>query len=212
MRYGVFSVFSNAPIADDVSRSRPRVHCNLQVAMKPEGVSVATARRGLLEAQCPIARAVDVLGDRWTLLILKNANVGITRFDQFRNELGIADNILSSRLTRLVELGLMVRQPYELLGRTRYEYQLSASGADVLPILHTFAEWGQKHTTLDGGEAEPVKFIHTVCGEPMEHGEYCTTCDVRVPREEEAWVRPWREQVVTAVSESLDSAADPVPF
>lgn len=173
---------------------------------------MATGRRELSEAQCSIARAIDVLGDRWTLLILKNANVGMTRFEQFRNELGIADNILSSRLARLVELGLMVRQPYELLGRTRYEYGLSASGADVLPILHTLAEWGQKHTTLNGAEAEPVKFIHTVCGDPMEHGEYCPTCDLRVPREQEAWVRPWRDQVVSNVSGPVASTTDPVPF
>ena len=173
---------------------------------------MAAARREPSEEQCPIVRAVDVLGDKWTLLILKNANVGMTRFDRFRNELGIADNILSARLSRLVELGLMVRQPYEVLGRTRYEYRLSESGTDVLPILHTFAEWGQKHTTLNGVEAEPVTFIHTVCGNPMERGEYCPSCGVHVPREDEAWVRPWRDPVVSSLSDPVGSKASPVSF
>ena len=73
-------------------------------------------RSPILEAHCPITRAVDVLADKWTLLILKNANVGITRFDQFSADLGIADNILSARLSRLVEIGLMARAPYQGCG------------------------------------------------------------------------------------------------
>ncbi|MFC7641932.1 winged helix-turn-helix transcriptional regulator [Streptosporangium lutulentum] len=61
---------------------------------------------------CPIGRAVGLLGERWTLLILRNANLGTTRFDAFRAELGVADNILSNRLARLVEAGLLARVPY----------------------------------------------------------------------------------------------------
>ena len=121
-------------------------------------------RRPLSEAQCPITRAVDVLADKWTLLILKNATVGMTRFNQFSADLGIADNILSARLSRLVELGLMTRVPYRGVGRTRDEYKLTAAGAAVLPILHRFADWGHEYTTVNGAQAEPIRFIHTVCG------------------------------------------------
>ena len=95
---------------------------------------------------CPIGRAADVLGDRWTLLILRNATVGMTRFDEFRADLGIADNILSTRLGRLVDAGLLTKVPYRDNGRTRHEYRLTDAGADLLPVLHALAAWGQRHT------------------------------------------------------------------
>ncbi|MFE7421050.1 winged helix-turn-helix transcriptional regulator [Rhodococcus sp. NPDC057529] len=163
-------------------------------------------KRALSEAACPITRAVDVLGDKWTLLILKNANVGMTRFDEFRSDLGIADNILSARLSRLVEMGLMVRVPYEGTGRTRHEYKLTQAGADILPVFHTLAEWGQKHTTIEGLPATPILFIHTACGNPLERGEYCPSCDVTVSREDEAWVRPWRTPVVATLADPAAEA------
>ena len=89
-------------------------------------------RRPLSEAQCPITRAVDVLADKWTLLILKNATVGMTRFDQFSADLGIADNILSARLSRLVELGLMTQIAFRGVGETATE-PAAAAGDDGHP-------------------------------------------------------------------------------
>ena len=155
--------------------------------------------RPLAEDPCPIARAIDVLGDRWTLHILKHANVGLTRFDQFRTELGIADNILSSRLSLLVAKGLLVRVPYTGSGRTRHEYRLTPSGADLLPVLHTLAAWGQTHTE----PAEPagrIEFVHASCQTPIAGERFCPSCEVDVPREEEAWVRPWRSARLTPVA------------
>src|ERR1700751_2496923 len=78
---------------------------------------------------CPIGRAGDLLGDRWTLLILRDATAGITRFDAFRENLGIADNILSARLRRLVEAGVLTRVPHRDGNRTRNEYRLAGGGA-----------------------------------------------------------------------------------
>jgi len=173
---------------------------------------MTTARRELSEAECPITRAVDVLGDKWTLLILKNANVGMTRFEQFRTDLGIADNILSARLGRMVELGLMVRLPYQNVGRARHEYRLTRAGTDILPILHALSDWGHKHTTINGAPAEPLRFVHTVCGNPMERGEYCASCDVEVPREQEVWVRPWRDPVVAILADAAAVSAGPVSY
>jgi DNA-binding HxlR family transcriptional regulator len=95
--------------------------------------------------RCPIKRAAGVLGDRWTLLILRKATAGMTRFDDFRSGLGIADNILSGRLGRLVDAGLMTKVPYRGTGRRRHEYQLTSAGADVLPLLHELCAWGQSH-------------------------------------------------------------------
>jgi DNA-binding HxlR family transcriptional regulator len=173
---------------------------------------VPLTRRPLSEAHCPITRAVDVLADRWTLLILKNANVGMTRFDEFSADLGIADNILSTRLNRLVELGLMVKSPYQAGRRTRFEYKLTTAGADVLPILHTLADWGHKHTTIAGVQAVPITFLHVDCGTPMEAGEYCPRCEVRVPRQREVWVRPWRDPVVAPMADPVEDASSQVVF
>jgi DNA-binding HxlR family transcriptional regulator len=143
------------------------------------------------DVPCPIGRAVDVLGDRWSLLILRNATVGVTRFDQFRAGLGIADNILSNRLNRLVESGLLTKVPYRDEGRTRHEYRLTNAGADLLPILHALAQWGQQHTS-PAEPAEPMQVIHLACGHATSPGDRCDHCDRPLVRGEEAWLRPWQ--------------------
>ena len=93
--------------------------------------------------------------------------------------------------------------PYQGVGRTRHEYRLTEAGADVLPLLHRLADWGHKHTTVHGVQAEPIRFVHTLCGNPIQDGEYCPSCDVTVPREHEAWVRPWRDPVLATVADPV---------
>ena len=150
---------------------------------------------------CPIGRAADVLGDRWTLLILRNATVGMTRFDEFKADLGIADNILSARLGRLVDAGLLIKVPYRDNGRTRHEYQLTEAGADLLPVLHALAAWGQRHTgpgksapgeSAPGQPADPMRIIHLACGHPTDDDRICDHCGRPLERDQEAWLRPWR--------------------
>jgi DNA-binding HxlR family transcriptional regulator len=140
---------------------------------------------------CPIGRAADILGDRWTLLILRNATVGVTRFDDFKSDLGIADNILSARLSRLVDSGLMTKVPYRDNGRTRHEYRLTSAGADVLPLLHALAAWGQRHTS-PGQPSDPMRIIHLACGHPSTDERTCDHCGQPIERDQEAWLRPWR--------------------
>jgi DNA-binding HxlR family transcriptional regulator len=140
---------------------------------------------------CPIGRAADVLGDRWTLLILRNATVGVTRFEDFRSDLGIADNILSARLGRLVDAGLMIKVPYRDNGRTRHEYRLTGAGADALPLLHALAAWGQRHTE-PAQPAGPMQIIHLACGHPTADERTCDHCGQPIERDQEAWLRPWR--------------------
>ena len=140
---------------------------------------------------CPIGRAGDLLGDRWTLLILRDATAGITRFDAFRENLGIADNILSARLARLVEAGVLVKVPYRDGNRTRQEYRLTEAGADLLPLLRALADWGTRHTS-PATEAAPMQMLHVGCGGQVSVGGVCGTCGRAVPREDEAWLRPWR--------------------
>lgn len=93
---------------------------------------------------CPIARSVDFLGDAWSMLILRDAFAGLTRFDQFRKSLGIAPTILTKRLATLTEEGLLEKQLYSERP-PREEYLLTAAGRDFLPVLFMFGEWGRKH-------------------------------------------------------------------
>lgn len=139
---------------------------------------------------CPIARATSVVGDPWTLLILRNAMVGTGRFDAFKTQLGIADNVLAARLKRLVDAGLMVRVPYRDGGRTRHEYRLTTAGADLFPVLEALAAWGQRHTESDV-PTEPMRLVHLPCGDALDRDGRCARCDRLAPREEMAWLRPW---------------------
>lgn len=157
-------------------------------------------------APCPIGRAADVLGERWTLLILRNATLGTTRFDAFRAELGIADNILSNRLARLVEAGLLTRSPYRDGRRTRHEYRLTAAGAEALPILHALALWGERHTEPPR-PALPMRVIHRRCGQAVTPGQACDHCGETVRREDEEWVRPWVSPEPIPLAEPLESGA-----
>jgi DNA-binding HxlR family transcriptional regulator len=170
-------------------------------------VTVPTRRTGRADVPCPIARAADVLGDRWTLLIMRNATLGTTRFDDFRADLGIADNVLSTRLARLVETGLLAKVPYRDGGRTRHEYRLTTAGADLLPILHTLADWGQRHTT-PAEPAEPMRMIHRTCGHVIDSAGCCDHCGRTIGRAEVSWLRPWRSPDPVALAEPVGSPGD----
>lgn len=153
---------------------------------------------------CPIARAVAVVGDRWSFLIMRNALLGTTRFDGFRSGLGIADNILSNRLSRLVEAGLLVRVPYRDGGRTRHEYRLTEAGADLLPVLNAVATWGARHTE-DPHPDRPMRILHGVCGTEITSGAYCPACGRDVPNGEVRWVRPWLGAEPTALAGAMEA-------
>jgi len=115
----------------------------------------------------------------------------MTRFDEFKSDLGIADNVLSTRLGRLVDAGLLTKAPYRHEGRTRYEYRLTEAGADVLPLLHALSAWGQRHTE-PSEPTEPMQIIHVACGHPTTDDRVCDHCGQPLERDQEAWLRPWR--------------------
>src|ERR1700761_6789531 len=103
---------------------------------------------------CSIARTLDLIGDRWTLLVLRDVANGVRRFDELAGHLGIARNILSGRLARLAEAGLVNRTAYREPGeRERYEYRLSGPGRELMPILVAFMAWADRHTA--GPEGGP---------------------------------------------------------
>jgi DNA-binding HxlR family transcriptional regulator len=93
---------------------------------------------------CSIARALEIVGERWTLLIIRDAFLGLRRFDQFQESLGIARNVLTDRLGRLVEQGILDRVPYTQRP-ARYEYRLTPKGRDLAVTLAGLRQWGDKY-------------------------------------------------------------------
>jgi DNA-binding HxlR family transcriptional regulator len=100
---------------------------------------------------CPIARSLERVGEWWSIMILRDAALGLTRFDQFQRSLGIAPNILSRRLRALVEAGLLEKSRYSE-HPPRDEYLLTELGRDFRPVLWALLAWGKKHFTPDGPE------------------------------------------------------------
>ena len=100
--------------------------------------------RDLDDNWCPVARTLSLVGDRWTLLILRDCFLGLTRFEDFARSTKATRHIVSSRLTRLVEAGLLERKPYQSRP-PRYEYLLTAKGRELAPALETFRDWGKTH-------------------------------------------------------------------
>ncbi|MFD6194360.1 winged helix-turn-helix transcriptional regulator [Streptomyces sp. NPDC060275] len=115
-------------------------------------MSEAVARHtSFAEMQCPIARALDQAGEWWSLLILRDAFQGSSRFGEFQKGLGISDNSLTRRLSDLVGKGLLERRAYQERPK-RYEYVLTDAGRDFLPVLVSLAQWGKKYDRPEQGE------------------------------------------------------------
>jgi len=118
------------------------------------------------DSPCPVARSADVLGDRWALLVIRDAFDGITRFGGFQRSLGAARNILSDRLRRLVEAGLLVQQP-AADGSAYQDYVLTPAGRDLFPLLVALRQWGERHRFAPG-EAHST-LIERTSGAALPH-------------------------------------------
>ncbi len=140
---------------------------------------------------CPIARALDVLGDPWSLLILRHALLGGRRYDEFRAALGVADNVLSRRLTAMVEAGLLRKVPYRGEKRTHFEYRLTDAGEDTLPVLNALVIWGEKHTMAPIPGAR-MGILHRVCGQESTTTDRCSACGGDLRADDVEWLRSWR--------------------
>lgn len=117
-------------------------------------------------ANCPIAHSLSIVGDAWCLLILRDAHMGLTRFDEFRSSLGIAPSMLTKRLTTLVKEGLFKKIRYSE-HPPREEYLLTPAGQDILPVLFVLGAWGQAHKLCETGARMPV-FIDSETGLEIE--------------------------------------------
>lgn len=140
---------------------------------------------------CPIRRSLDVLGDPWVLLIIRDALHGRGRFEWLRDNLGISEPVLSRRLSAMVEAGLLVRVDYQDGPRTRQGYAATDAAAELLPILQGLAVWGERHTRMpeDGGH---MALIHEACGAETDNGAVCSGCGAALVPEQMTWVKPWK--------------------
>lgn len=121
---------------------------------------------------CSIARTLDVIGEPWSPLILRDVWVGMNRFDAIQADLGISRKVLTERLNHLVERGVLERRPYDR--RPRYEYQLTAKGAELIDLLMVMVAWGDKW--LAGKPGPPVLSRHHACGEIGSVELRCSRC------------------------------------
>ena len=122
---------------------------------------------------CSVGRTVDILGDRWTPLVLRECYLGVRRFEDFQRSLGIGRNILTRRLTRLVDEGMLDRRRYQE-HPPRHEYVLTPKGRDFFPVIAAIMRWGD--TWLGDEDGPPVVLHHRTCDHDMHAEVVCSHC------------------------------------
>ena len=120
--------------------------------------------KSLGKMQCPVARSLDRVGEWWSMLIIRDALHGLTRFDQFEESLGIAPNMLTRRLAALVKAGVLDKRRYSERP-PRYEYVLTERGRDFQPVIVAMQAWGNKHFAPEGAS---VLLVHAKTGAPAD--------------------------------------------
>lgn len=125
---------------------------------------------------CSVAQCLEVIGEWWTMLIVRDAFLGVRRFDDFQTRLGISRNVLTQRLSTLVSAGVLEKRCYQERP-PRYEYALTDKGHDLWPVLNAMRQWGDRHAAPGG---PPVIVVHRACGHKAELVLACSHCSERV--------------------------------
>ncbi len=143
--------------------------------------------RRLLErgGPCSVARTLAVIGDRWSSLVVREAFLGTRRFGEFQDRLGIAPNILSNRLSRLVELGVLAAEPYQVKP-PRHEYRLTPKGLALYPVPLSLLAWGDRWLASGKGG---IRLLHRGCGQRLDVALSCDHCSERVGHRDVEFVR-----------------------
>ena len=134
-------------------------------------------RASFEDMNCSIAQALEEIGEWWSLLIIRDAFLGVTRFDDFQERLGIARNVLNQRLSHLVDEGVFERVAYNE-HPPRYDYVLTEQGRDLWPVVVALRQWGDKHVVGRGNE--PIKLRHEACGSITTAHLACDACGERL--------------------------------
>ena len=121
---------------------------------------------------CSVAQCLEVVGEWWSMLIVRDAFLGVRRFDEFQSRLGISRNILATRLAGLVEAGVLDKVPYQERP-VRHEYRLTDKGRDLWPVLTAMRQWGDRWAAPDGA---PLELVHVGCGEVTTVAHTCGAC------------------------------------
>jgi DNA-binding HxlR family transcriptional regulator len=129
-------------------------------------------RNDYTDQVCAIAGTLELIGERWTLLIIRDAFLGIRRFEHFQRSLGIARNVLQARLERLVDAGILRRERYQERPE-RFEYRLTSKGIELWPVLVSLMKWGDRHLYPEG---PPVVLTHKECGGQVDDHRLCDRC------------------------------------
>jgi DNA-binding HxlR family transcriptional regulator len=129
-------------------------------------------RKSFSDMHCSVAQCLEVVGEWWSLLIVRDAFLGVTRFDDFQERLGISRNVLNHRLAGLVDAGVLVKARYSE-HPPRHDYRLTDKGRDLWPVLATMRQWGDKYAAPDG---PPLELIHEHCGHVSDARVICSTC------------------------------------
>ncbi|MEW2568812.1 helix-turn-helix domain-containing protein [Streptomyces sp. NPDC047070] len=137
---------------------------------------------------CTVQRTLDVIGEKWSLLVLRDAMNGVRRFDDFRRHIGLSDAVLADRLRKLVGAGILDTVPYQESGRrTRHEYRLTKKGWDLWPVMLALKGWGDRYTA--DADGPPLDVFHADCGEPVHTVVTCAHSHGPL-RPQEARTRP----------------------
>lgn len=122
---------------------------------------------------CSIARTLSFVGDRWSLLVLRDCFLRVRRFEEFQRRLGVTRHVLADRLKRFVEGGILARVPYQS-SPERHEYVLTQKGLELYPVLMAMASWGDAH--MDNGSGKPLLYRHQPCGCHFSPVTCCSEC------------------------------------
>ena len=161
----------------------------------------------LEEEPCSVARTVAVIGDRWTLLILRECFLRTRRFEAFQAALGITRHLLAQRLKKLVRFGVLRRVPYQETPK-RHEYILTQTGLDLYPIMMAIVHWGDMHMLDERGR--PVLHEHQGCGKMFDPVMVCSECHAPLaPREIRVHAGPGARRHPTAPTGAKSAKAKP---
>ena len=129
-------------------------------------------RKSFAAMDCSVAQCLEIVGEWWSMLIVRDALLGVTRFEEFQRRLGISRNILQTRLATLVEGGVLMRVRYSE-HPPRDEYRLTPKGRDLWPVVNAMRQWGDRYAAPSG---PPLELVHAGCGEVTEAVQTCAHC------------------------------------